>query len=379
MTISPTLHTCCSLEAASDPKTLRLNQESLVSIIINNYNYGRFLRDAIDSALGQTYRNLEVIVVDDGSTDNSVEIIASYQDRIIPILKKNGGQASALNAGFARSQGDIIIFLDSDDMLLANTVGRVVQSFAANIDLAKLMYRMEVIDATGRPMGILKPHNHLPRRSGDLRRHVLTFPFDMIWMATSGNAFSARVLRHIFPVPEPSFRILADFYLAHVTPLFGAVVFLDYVGAYYRVHGSNNYHIASPTLDLDYIRNTITHSIQTTMYIRKFADQLGFYGKTRGMNNILSVSTLSKRMVSLKLDRSGHPIQDDTILKLFLLGIKASFQRFDVSWTMRILYVLWFVAMLFAPKPLVRWLVVKLSFPEERMQLNKMLKGFHRR
>ena len=87
-----------------------------VSILINNYNYGRFLAEAIDSALAQTYKNLEVIVVDDGSTDNSREIIASYSDRIVPVLKENGGQASAFNAGFERARSDWIAFLDSDDI-----------------------------------------------------------------------------------------------------------------------------------------------------------------------------------------------------------------------------------------------------------------------
>jgi len=65
--------------------------QPLVSIIINNYNYGRYLRSAIDSALGQTYFNTEIIVVDDGSTDNSPEIIKSYEERIKSILKPNGG------------------------------------------------------------------------------------------------------------------------------------------------------------------------------------------------------------------------------------------------------------------------------------------------
>src|SRR5262249_43926268 len=152
--------------------------------------YARFLQDAIDSALRQTYRRLEVIVVDDGSTDDSREIIQRYGERIIPILKRNGGQASALNAGFARSHGDIIIFLDSDDMLLPNTVQRAVEAFRANSALAKLQYRMEVIDAMGVRTGAVKPPGQAPLLSGDLRRHYLTFPDDVMRMATSGNAFA---------------------------------------------------------------------------------------------------------------------------------------------------------------------------------------------
>ncbi len=107
-----------------------MNIQPLVSIVINNYNYGHFLREAIDSALQQTYEPLEVIVVDDGSTDESRPIIGEYGDRIIPLLKENGGQASALNAGFARSQGQIVIFLDADDVLHATIAQKVVAVYA---------------------------------------------------------------------------------------------------------------------------------------------------------------------------------------------------------------------------------------------------------
>ena len=68
----------------------------LVTILINNYNYGRYLREAIDSALGQTYPFREVVVVDDGSTDNSRDIIRSYGSKILPILKENGGPGVGL-------------------------------------------------------------------------------------------------------------------------------------------------------------------------------------------------------------------------------------------------------------------------------------------
>src|SRR5438128_10130757 len=95
-----------------------MNNFELATIIVNNYNYGRFLPEAIDSALNQTYRNTEVLVVDDGSTDGSPEIIASYGDRFVPVLKQNGGQNSALNAGLSQSLGDVILFRDSDAVVL---------------------------------------------------------------------------------------------------------------------------------------------------------------------------------------------------------------------------------------------------------------------
>src|SRR5687768_4590814 len=106
-----------------------MNQKPLVSIIINNYNYGRFLAEAIDSALAQTYQNCEVIVVDDGSTDNSRDIIEDYGSKLIPVLKKNGGQSSAFNQSFQVSTGSIICFLDSDDTLSSSAMEKVVDSF----------------------------------------------------------------------------------------------------------------------------------------------------------------------------------------------------------------------------------------------------------
>ncbi|HMX28215.1 MAG TPA: glycosyltransferase family A protein, partial [Blastocatellia bacterium] len=106
-----------------------MSESLLASIIVSSYNYGRFLNEAIDSALGQTYANTEVIVVDDGSTDDSRQIIAAYDDRILPVLKDNGGQASAFNAGFAASRGQVVFFLDSDDVLLPTAVENAVAFF----------------------------------------------------------------------------------------------------------------------------------------------------------------------------------------------------------------------------------------------------------
>ena len=93
----------CSASHAAVPARF----DPCVSIIINNYNYGRFLHSAIDSAIKQIYAHTELIVVDDGSTDDSRDIISSYGSKITPVFKPNGGQASALNAGFAVCRGDM--------------------------------------------------------------------------------------------------------------------------------------------------------------------------------------------------------------------------------------------------------------------------------
>lgn len=128
-------------------------EHPLVSALITSYNYGLYLREAVDSALNQTYPNIEVIVVDDGSTDNSPEIMASYGDRIIPIYKKNGGHVSAVNAGYAASQGQILCFLDSDDVWLPQKVETVVEAFNTYPKATVVYHKVQNIDAEGTPTG----------------------------------------------------------------------------------------------------------------------------------------------------------------------------------------------------------------------------------
>jgi glycosyltransferase involved in cell wall biosynthesis len=351
--------------------------DSLVSIIITNYNYGRYLANAINSALCQGYSSIEVIVVDDGSTDHSEDVIKSYGSRILPLFKQNGGQASAMNAGFRQSHGEIIIFLDADDMLLSDTVQNVAEVFQTHPNVAKVMYRMEVINAEGKLTGEIKPGLHLPLRSGDLRHQILSFPFDMTWMATSGNAFSAKVLQTILPIPEQDFPIMADFYLSHLAPLFGLAIFLPEVGAYYRLHSANNFARRTRDVDVSQIRAYIHYAHKTCMYIQQIADKLKLEKRPHNASELFSISILSKRLTSLKLDPHSHPVKDDTAWRLYWSGVTASWRRFDVSWPMKILYILWFSAMLPAPKPIAYWLASVFSFPEKRQSLNRILGAFH--
>jgi hypothetical protein len=349
--------------------------EPVVSIVINNYNYGRYLRAAIESALNQTTHQVEVIVVDDGSTDQSRDVIRDYGDRIIAVFKDNGGQASAMNAGFARSHGDIIIFLDADDILLTETAQRVVEAFRADETLAKVQYRMEVIDAEGRRTGNLKPASYLPLQSGDLRRHHLEFPFDLVRMATSGNAFPVRVLRQIFPIPEPNYgNSGADWYICYVAPLFGPVGFLEELGAFYRVHGSNKFEPAAAILNLDTIRQAIVCADITRPYIEQYADHLHL---NRRPGEILSVSDVANRMISLKLNANQHPLPDDKLWRLLWMGLRAPLRRFDIAWPMKGLFIGWFISMVLAPKPLAHWLAEVFSFPARRDQINRFLRTWH--
>ena len=87
----------------------------LVSVIIPTYNYARYLSEAIDSVLGQTFKDLEIVVVDDGSTDETLDVLSKFQGLIVNIYQENAGQSVARNNGIRNSSGSLLAFLDADD------------------------------------------------------------------------------------------------------------------------------------------------------------------------------------------------------------------------------------------------------------------------
>lgn len=209
------------------------------SIIITNHNYARFLPAAIFSALRQDAEGFEVIVVDDGSSDNSHEIIARYQDDVRTILKPCGGQASAMNAGFAVARGQVILFLDADDVLAPSAV-RVACAALGEGGAAKAHWQMEVIDDIGRAAGRRHPTTPLPE--GDHRAELIA---NGPWMCenppTSGNAWTRRMLERVMPIPEQPFRLCADAYLLAAAPLHGALRRVESPLSFYRLHDRNNF------------------------------------------------------------------------------------------------------------------------------------------
>ena len=180
-----------------------INEAPRVSIVITSYNYGCYVGQAIDSALEQSYPHTEVIVVDDGSSDHSPEVISAYGRRIIAVLKENGGQGSAFNAGFARSQGQIVLFLDSDDALLPTTVARVVDAFQADPEAVKVHWPLWIIDEHGHKTGKIKQPK-LPE--GDFRALLMSAgPMTEATLPsapTSGNAYVRTFLEQVLPMPE---------------------------------------------------------------------------------------------------------------------------------------------------------------------------------
>lgn len=238
----------------------------LASIILNNYNYSRFLREAIDSALNQTYPEAEVIVVDDGSTDDSREIIASYAGRIVTRLQQNGGQNSAFNSGFSMSHGHAIFFLDSDDTLLPTAVEAAMEAFREE-NVAKVHWPLLELDAASRLTGRVWETNHrgpstLKQATEDIIVHedardllLREGPDAVPYPPTSGNAFSRKFLESVFPLRDVKHdgdsagtdsepwraRPGPDVYLSTLAPLYGHIKRLPAPQGCYRLHGRNGY------------------------------------------------------------------------------------------------------------------------------------------
>jgi len=349
--------------------------EASIDVIVNNYDYGPFLRAAIDSALAQSYAKVRVVVVDDGSTDDSRAIIESYGSDVVPVFKPNGGQASAFNAGIQESDGEFVIFLDADDVLMPGICAEVAETFAREPTAARVQYRMEVIDEGGSPTGILKPPGYVKLPSGDLRRHAVAFAFDVPWIATSGNAFRSEAIRRVAPIPENDFRILADWYLVHLTSLLGTVAALDLVGAYRRVHDRNLHEHHEPVLDLSQLRQSIDAAAGVTPYLRDLALELGI---ADGNATTCAVSDIGNRLIYLRLGPEHDRLPGDTRLKLLRTGIRASLGRFDVAPVMRLVFISWLLAEAFAPRRPARHLAELFVFPERRGRVSPVLAGLRR-
>ena len=130
-----------------------LNMENtipLVSVVIPTYNHSSHLKQAVDSVLSQDYQNVELIVLDDGSTDNTRSILESYGDRFVWETQKNMGQPATLNKGWAMARGEILAYLSADDLLLPQAVSKSVECLLNNPDATLSYCDFDLIDPGSR-------------------------------------------------------------------------------------------------------------------------------------------------------------------------------------------------------------------------------------
>jgi glycosyltransferase involved in cell wall biosynthesis len=222
----------------------KMNKKPFFSVIINNYNYGRYLEEAIDSVLAQNFpeEEREIIVVDDGSTDDSRERMMNYGNRIRCVMKDNGGQASALNAGMAAAEGEIIALLDSDDFWRPGKLFAMYEEFKRDESLDFIFHSMEVVDDRRRIIDRYFYPSPGPGRTdtaGESYRKAFLEGRLPWFPPTSGMTVRAECMRKALPIPG-SFRIAADLYLHYILPFhIRRLLLVRKPLGYYRLHGSN--------------------------------------------------------------------------------------------------------------------------------------------
>jgi glycosyltransferase involved in cell wall biosynthesis len=307
----------------------------LVSIVVDNYNYARFLPRSVGSALAQTYPNVEVVVVDDASTDGSQDVIRGFGQRVTPVLKLvNAGHGAAFNSGFAASRGEIVFFLDADDHLYPQAVESVVREFAPGV--ATVQYRLDLVDAAGRIVDSF-PAPEVPFDDGDVVPLLLSTG-RYVGTITSGNAFSRHALEAILPMPEERFRQGGDGYVGTLAPLFGTVRSIEErLGAYVQ-HGANHSDFAKKLLQR--LRWRLEHDAARYEALHTKAAELGL--RAHPEPGLRDAFHLENRIASLCLDPANHPMLADSRLSLALRGAWAT-RRSKLSVRRRTVLAAWFL------------------------------------
>ena len=206
----------------------------MISVIITNYNYEKYIGEAIQSVKNQTYTNWELIIVDDGSMDNSKKVIEenikSIRNKVKVIYKKNGGQASGFNIGVENATGDIIAFLDADDYWYSNKL-EIIAKYHEHHD--GVQHNLLINDTN--KYSFLEDNVSKQKEMMDKYGFIGNIP-------TSAMSFKKYVIDKFFPIPEEDYKICADTYVRAMSLLYTDMISIDTPLGCYRVHGENNWY-----------------------------------------------------------------------------------------------------------------------------------------
>jgi glycosyltransferase involved in cell wall biosynthesis len=205
------------------------------TVLIDTYNYGQFIEEAVSSALAQDFpvEEQEILVVDDGSTDDTEERLRKFGAAIRYLRKPNGGQASAFNFGFEHARGEVIALLDADDVWLPAKLGRVYEEFERHPEAGMVYHRVHLWNGEA---DISEDTYFIPvsGRVVEDRRALLQYPI----VGTSCLAFRREALQKLLPVPE-SLQFQADAYLTALIIFVAPVAAVPEFLGKYRLHEAN--------------------------------------------------------------------------------------------------------------------------------------------
>jgi glycosyltransferase involved in cell wall biosynthesis len=344
-----------------------MDRPLFVSVVIPNYNYAEFVGEAIESALALDWPHVEVIVVDDGSTDDSRAVIERYGDKITVAFQPNGGQRAACDAGFRRARGDVILFLDSDDRLDPGLVRELVRVWRPG--LSKVQFQMKIIDAQGRPTGAVLPQFRIVPTPQQIREWVnaaAAYPTP----PGSGNAYARAFVERV-SATGGSERASDSYYLA-AAPFLGDIVTVPKPLVAYRVHGRNDG--AMSELDVARFGVELRRARWRFEYAQATARSVGATLPDRAFDRSLSV--LPYRLASLCLAPERHPFARDTRGAVLRDMVRAVVTPQGLTWKARSTLLVWSGLVAASPRRARERLVAWRFVPSSRPQIVRRALGW---
>ena len=323
-----------------------------LSVVIPNHNYDRFLGAAVDSALALDWPEVEIIVVDDGSTDTSLEVLRRFGDRIRVISQPNAGPRVACNRGFAESRGDAVMFLDSDDALEPSFAREVAAVWRPGV--SKVQVQMRRVDAGGSPRGRVFPaFREAP--SPEQVRHWMADTASYPTPPGSGNVYARTFLERLFPLDGRCGDATDSACLA-AAPFLGDVVTVPEPLVRYRVHGRNR-----SSLRIDPAR--FTRQLERPYQRQRFAWEVS--GLASGPDEPAGLveslrrgrHLLQMRIAERRLNPGLPPIPDDGRGRLAVDAVRNVSSPGPESVVLRLATALWCLVTLLAPAPIARRLI----------------------
>lgn len=332
----------------------------LATIVIVNYNYERFIAAAIDSALEQSYIPLEVIVVDDGSTDGSRGIIAAYGNRIRVILQENAGQGSVYNAGWRAARGSYVLFLDSDDVLAKETMEKVVDAFERS-DAVKVQFYLRKVDRELQPLDDLLPSYGFT--SMDPRRQIAAYGY-YVSPPASGNAYRKSFLDEIMPIADAElYRRAPDGYTTGLAGMTGKIASLEEILGFYRVHGDNQGGEGG-VKSLRQLHHMFMRDVKREQSQHAFHDHFNFHFPHDCSRFCPGHTKL--RLLSLRLLPREHPIKTDTAGGLLVSGLRSALRFPHLKLHQRVVVGMGFLALGLMPRRLLHRYFAAIVSPQKR-------------
>jgi hypothetical protein len=331
-----------------------------LSVVIANHNYRVFVGAAIESALAVEWPDKEVIIVDDGSSDDSRSVIQSFQGKAATYFRPKSGQLGAHIFGFAQSSGDIIIFLDADDLLEPEVMQEVAKVWRPGV--SKIQYRMNLIDAAGAQLGTAIPQFPRQNDSEKLRRIFLR----TMTYATppgSGNAYSRDFVRDAFAL-APATIPQSDAVLLTLAPMMGDILTIRRPLARYRIHATNA--MALRSLDAAKLRSRLEQDIELAELFRSTAGRLQLAVAADPLSR--SFNHLQYRLASRLVEPSGHPFRGDTVTGIACRLVCAAITYSQMRLRDRAILLVWIIACTLTPsycrRNLILWRFAAISRPQ---------------